>query len=1008
MNSLIRSFLKNFWLILLTLITLVVSSFALAQNVEAKELKNVVTRTRVWDGNQNNVNPNQLRVNALYTILTDFDLTGYDNNLQNGDYFIFELPAPMNVQAASTKFSFEGFEVADVQITSNGSNAGGQVRVTLENLDKWMESKGYTSVKGVKGNFQAGIRFTTEMKDQTLNLLAYNASNTITVTVLPALTPGAYDGSTINYNKVGGLAGNKTWNSPLLGRRGTQVHSWRLRLNENGLIYDDYVATDSIKTEGFQFIPESFKLLKVKQGTWTASGYDARQAVAVELGDKLVFNDKYTEFTLHLGAVSGDGYYLTYDTTATNDGSTLTNYLQVRDGAQTIKPLTNRNNTFISASRESTVAGSITMKGQADEITIYKRDGDTYRGLNGVTFELTDLTTGQVVKTATTGTNSVTGVNGYLRFGQLIANHRYSIREVAPLNGYTGSEEAFEFTVNPTATEGITKYWNNSRKPATATIEATKVLKGRQLTADEYTFELVNAAGEVVATAKNDANGRVTFAEQSFTIEKDYVFTIREVKEELSGITYDKTVKKVTVSVADKGNGLETAITYDGGEAIFTNTFTPEPITANVDVSKILVGRNLQAGEFEFILKDEQNQVLEKATNQADGKVLFSKLVFEKPGNYVYSIEEVDNQLPGIDYDGDARTISFEINQDAGTGALYVAQYSPEAIVFKNRFKPTPLKVSLDVTKKLEGRQLVAGEFEFVLKGENDQELARVTNQEDGKVVFPELVFEEAGSHRYTIEEVDNHLPGITYETRPREISLEVEQDSVTGQLAIAKQAPTDGIIFKNTYKLEPTTTTTTTTTTSTTTTVPTTTVATTTTTSEPTTTAATTTTSAPTTTVATTTTVEPTTTAATTTTSEPTTTVATTTTSEPTTTVATTTTVAPTTTVATTTTVEPTTTVATTTTSEPTTTVATATTAEPITTTTSAPTTTAVTTTTVEPTVAVPVVATTQTPPPAPKKGKTLPRTGEESGLATTLVGFVLLVVISLAEVLYRKSKRA
>ena len=432
MNSLIRSFLKNFWLILLTLITLVVSSFALAQNVEAKELKNVVTRTRVWDGNQNNVNPNQLRVNALYTILTDFDLTGYDNNLQNGDYFIFELPAPMNVQAASTKFSFEGFEVADVQITSNGSNAGGQVRVTLENLDKWMESKGYTSVKGVKGNFQAGIRFTTEMKDQTLNLLAYNASNTITVTVLPALTPGAYDGSTINYNKVGGLAGNKTWNSPLLGRRGTQVHSWRLRLNENGLIYDDYVATDSIKTEGFQFIPESFKLLKVKQGTWTASGYDARQAVAVELGDKLVFNDKYTEFTLHLGAVSGDGYYLTYDTTATNDGSTLTNYLQVRDGAQTIKPLTNRNNTFISASRESTVAGSITMKGQADEITIYKRDGDTYRGLNGVTFELTDLTTGQVVKTATTGTNSVTGVNGYLRFGQLIANHRYSIREVAP------------------------------------------------------------------------------------------------------------------------------------------------------------------------------------------------------------------------------------------------------------------------------------------------------------------------------------------------------------------------------------------------------------------------------------------------------------------------------------------------------------------------------------------------------------------------------------------------
>ena len=156
----------------------------------------------------------------------------------------------------------------------------------------------------------------------------------------------------------------------------------------------------------------------------------------------------------------------------------------------------------------------------------------------------------------------------------------------------------------------------------------------------------------------------------------------------------------------------------------------------------------------------------------------------------------------------------------------------------------------------------------------------------------------------------------------------------------------------------------------------------------------ATTTAAATTTTVAPTTTVEPTTTAAaTTTTVEPTTiVVATTTTVEPTTTVsAVTTTVEPTTTVsAVTTTVEPTTTVsATTTTVEPTTTVQ-PTTITAMTTTATVPGTTGV------------------TPPPAGgKKGKTLPKTGEESGLTTSLVGFALMTVAGVAGVLYRKSKK-
>ena len=175
-----------------------------------------------------------------------------------------------------------------------------------------------------------------------------------------------------------------------------------------------------------------------------------------------------------------------------------------------------------------------------------------------------------------------------------------------------------------------------------------------------------------------------------------------------------------------------------------------------------------------------------------------------------------------------------------------------------------------------------------------------------------------------------------------------------------------------------------------------------------------------PITTTTTTTTEEPTTTEApTTTTEEPTTTEApTTTTEEPTTTEApTTTTEEPTTTEApTTTTEEPTTTEAPTTTEEPTTTEAPPTTTEEPTTTeaptttTEEPTTTEAPTTTTEEESTTAVVTTTETPtPPSPgKKGKVLPRTGEESGFVTSLVGLGLLAVASIAVIFYRKSKKS
>ena len=275
--------------------------------------------------------------------------------------------------------------------------------------------------------------------------------------------------------------------------------------------------------------------------------------------------------------------------------------------------------------------------------------------------------------------------------------------------------------------------------------------------------------------------------------------------------------------------------------------------------------------------------------------------------------------------------------------------------------------------KILEGQTLEADQFEFelyeVAANGTETLIETVKNRADGSTVFSPITYTSAGLRSYVVREKAGTDPQITYSSVELNYKVNVTYENFQYLAQVGAPADTS---FKNIYTA-PTTTTTSTTT------------------AEPTTTV-------------TTTTAEPTTTV-TTTTAEPTTTV-TTTTVEPTTTV-TTTTAEPTTTV-TTTTAEPTTTVATTTV-EPTTTVTTATTAEPATTTIAATTTGDPTTTEAAITTTVNIPGTTRsTLPPSTKKGQTLPKTGEENSLTTSLIGFALLSLVGVTGVLYRRLKSA
>jgi len=273
---------------------------------------------------------------------------------------------------------------------------------------------------------------------------------------------------------------------------------------------------------------------------------------------------------------------------------------------------------------------------------------------------------------------------------------------------------------------------------------------------------------------------------------------------------------KKTVFVPFLGDGighgsanaqLERGVGGIGTNVDLLNTLTPhkqpvyyyvkqEPAEVTPEVEKQLEGRVLANGEFTFKLKEVQpNKSLpsyeETVTNKADGKATFSKLTFNKAGTYTYTITETPGSDANVDYDAMTVTMTVTVTENAQGDLQAAVKYSAEG-GFKssaddkifNNYVVAPVKTKFDFTKKLAGRELKDGEFKFVLKDANGQEVETVTNKADGTVTFTELSFDNSkvGTHTYTVEEV---IPaakeaGMVYDTMKATITVEVAKNGHT------------------------------------------------------------------------------------------------------------------------------------------------------------------------------------------------------------------------------------
>ena len=492
------------------------------------------------------------------------------------------------------------------------------------------------------------------------------------------------------------------------------------------------------------------------------------------------------DYTYTITEKAGSEKGVTYDTAKHEVKVKVTDNGQ----GQLVAAVTGNNPTFTNTYKAATTSATITatkvLDGKALEAGKYEfelKEGDKVIGT--ATNAADGTVTFEDIKYAAAGnhTYTITEKAGS-EAGVTYDTAKHEVKVAVTDNG-AGQLVATVTDNNPTFT--------NTYKAAktTATITAKKVLDGKALEADKYEFEL-KEGDEVIGTAKNAADGTVTFKDIEYKEAGDHTYTITEKAGSEAGVTYDESTHKVTVKVTDNGAGQLVA-TATNNNPTFTNTYKAATTSATITATKVLNGKALEAGKYEFELK-EGDKVIGTATNAADGTVTFEDIKYAAAGDHTYTISEKAGSEAGVTYDTAKHEVKVKVT-DNGQGQL-VAAVTGNNPTFTNTYKAASTTVNITAKKVLEGKALEAGKYEFELK-EGDKVIGTAKNAADGTVAFEGIEYKEAGSHTYTISEKAGSEAGVTYDTATHKVTVEVV-DNGAGKLVatVTDNNPT----FTNTY----------------------------------------------------------------------------------------------------------------------------------------------------------------------------------------------------------------
>lgn len=339
------------------------------------------------------------------------------------------------------------------------------------------------------------------------------------------------------------------------------------------------------------------------------------------------------------------------------------------------------------------------------------------------TFELTSHDGAPMPEGSKDGVKTVANTGTGFTFGRMDydkpGTYVYTVTEQAgrdPTIGY--STQAYDVTVTVTDQGGMlsatvdrqvtdVRFDNTyTPTPVDVTVKADKRLTGRDLNDGEFAAELKDSDGNLLQAKRfarvpcdaqsdkanvREGEGTLEFDKLTFDRAGVYTYTVTEQDGNLGGVTYDRTVHTVTVTVTEdaKTHRLVAAVSYSDGEGgeegiLFRNTYRPGNVVVELAARKNLTGRGLKADEFEFELVDKDGKVIDSARNDKDGDIRFKPLTYSRDNNGIddcgehrYVIRERNTGEKNVTYDRTEHHVTVTVGDDLQGNLTAKVEYDP-------------------------------------------------------------------------------------------------------------------------------------------------------------------------------------------------------------------------------------------------------------------------------------------------------------------------------------------
>ena len=412
----------------------------------------------------------------------------------------------------------------------------------------------------------------------------------------------------------------------------------------------------------------------------------------------------------HTGKLTVVSKTVTPTTGANGKNITFTNHYSPKNVGYSISGVKNIVNTDTATSR---VPQDGEFKFQLNAVSAHDADG------NAISMNDMPMPAG-----SQNGTVTVTNKGSGFTFGQMVYTmpgvYTYHVKELAGTDKTIGySTQEYDVTVTVTDQGGMlsasadrqatdVRFDNTyTPTPVGVTVKADKHLAGRDLNDGEFAAELKDSDGNLLQTkrfarvprdaqsdkATNVREGEGTLEFDKFTFDRAgvYTYTVTEQDGNLGGVTYDRTVHTVTVTVTEdaKTHRLVAAVSYSNGEGgeegiLFRNTYRPGNVVVELAARKNLTGRGLKADEFEFELVDKDGKVIDTGRNGKDGDIRFKPLTYSRDNNGIddcgehrYVIRERNTGEKNVTYDRTEHHVTVTVGDDLQGNLTAKVEYDP-------------------------------------------------------------------------------------------------------------------------------------------------------------------------------------------------------------------------------------------------------------------------------------------------------------------------------------------